>query len=94
MDDVFGLKAVTLGEARLACGATTQGQALLEQPGAGSQMNCPIHTIATIEAFIRRIDNCVNLKSGDVALKNLNTVHVKLNRRRDNSRRRRENIIA
>ena len=60
VDDVFGLKAVTLGEARLACGATTQGQAFLEQPGAGSQMNCPIHTIATIEAFIRRIDNCVN----------------------------------
>ena len=40
----------------------------------GRQPNdCPIHTIATIEAFIRRIDNCVNLKSGDVALKNLNT---------------------
>ena len=93
MDDVFGLKAVTLGDACLAFWATTQGQALLEQPGAGSQMNCPIHTIATIEAFIRRIDNCVNLKSGDVALKNLNTVHVKLNRQRDNSRRRRENLI-
>ena len=77
MDDVFGLKSVTLGDARLACGATTQGQALSEQPGAGSQMNCPIHTIATIKAFIRRIDNCVNLKSGDIALKNLNTVNVK-----------------
>ena len=77
MDDVFGLKSVTLGDARLACGATTQGQALSEQPGAGSQMNCPIHTIATIKAFIRRIDNCFNLKSGDIALKNLNTVHVK-----------------
>ena len=88
MDDVFGLKAVTLSEARLACGATTQGQALLEEPRAGRQMNCPIHTIATIEAFIRRIDNCFNLKSGDVALKNLNTVHVKLNRGS------RENLIA
>jgi hypothetical protein len=66
-----GFETVTGGDFRLSGFAATKLATLIEQPGPGRSMNGPIHTPATKQRLIGRIDNRVDVQWRDVALHDL-----------------------
>jgi hypothetical protein len=75
MDDVPGRKGVPPGQAGFAGRTAAKPTAFGEQSWSGRTMNRPIHTAAAKQRGIRRVHDCVDLQTGDVAFDDGQTGH-------------------
>jgi hypothetical protein len=75
MDDVSGQQGVPPGQAGFAGRTPAKPTAFGEQSWSGCAMNRPIHTAAAKERGIRRVYDCVDPQTSDVAFDDGQTGH-------------------